>query len=618
MTNEFDAREHTPAPRTRRRDARLREAGSEGGLPQPRVRRETFIPARGTAASTGESDTPEGLAGAGVSGSTDAPLAEAVQVPAAPAAPAPVTAAPRTHTTAGLTRRQLRAQWEAERLRQEQERAQAMSQAAASSPVSSSSEQPEPTRVSPAPDAHPAIDSKVSTAATAQPAGAPIAQPASEGNIAPAAEPEAISPAASLAAADRATEPATRLLPIAPPAADATEPDDVEWERDEDPDVLIDRSRLHDEADHHDDPEALFALGEHHEPPKRRLGLGCLFSLILVGLLLGVAAVGWMTVGPQIMAKLEPKDYSASESDRQPVEFHVESGDTGDTIAAKLVKQGIIKSTQSFYDAAHTLVDEPVFQPGTFPLTTKMRAIDAINVLKDPKNLIQGKVTIPEGTRMEVAFDLISKQTKVKKADLEAAAKNVKAYGLPPEATSLEGFLFPTTYDFGPTETAEGVLKTMVGKTKAALDAAGVPAEKRWDVIRLASVVEREAGNAQDAAKVARVFLNRNAKNMPWQSDATITYWTKHTDRVDTTDAERADAANPYNTYVHNGTVVAPISNPGEVTIRAAAHPADGPWLYFVTVNPTTGETAFSTTLAEHEANAAKFNEWLRNHPRNT
>ena len=99
------------------------------------------------------------------------------------------------------------------------------------------------------------------------------------------------------------------------------------------------------------------------------------------------------------------------------------------------------------------------------------------------------------------------------------------------------------------------------------------------------------------------------------QSDATVAYGTGNTHRVSTSDAERADAANVYNTYVHPGMVAGPISNPGDIAIDAAVNPADGPWVYFVTWNLDTGETIFSETFEEHEVAVAKWLAWMADHP---
>ena len=155
------------------------------------------------------------------------------------------------------------------------------------------------------------------------------------------------------------------------------------------------------------------------------------------------------------------------------------------------------------------------------------------------------------------------------------------------------------------------MLQTLVDRQFEALDTAGVPADQRWKTIVLASIVQREAGsNLEDFPKVARVFQNRLDQGMNLESDATVAYGTGNTHTVWTTDAERADASNLYNTYANPGLPVGPIGNPGDVAINAAIHPADGTWLFFVPVNLATGETVFSTTAEEHEAAVAQLQDW--------
>jgi UPF0755 protein len=115
------------------------------------------------------------------------------------------------------------------------------------------------------------------------------------------------------------------------------------------------------------------------------------------------------------------------------------------------------------------------------------------------------------------------------------------------------------------------------------------------------------------------VFYNRLDPNQ-WESgrlesDATVAYGTGNTHLVTTTDAERQDANNPYNTYLHPGLPVGPISNPGDLAIDATLHPAEGSWLFFVTWNLDTGETIFSSTIDEHDAGVKKWLDWMKEHP---
>ena len=114
-------------------------------------------------------------------------------------------------------------------------------------------------------------------------------------------------------------------------------------------------------------------------------------------------------------------------------------------------------------------------------------------------------------------------------------------------------------------------------------------------------------------AKVARVLDNRLAINMPLQLDTTVNYANGKTG-LTTTPQDRQNPS-PYNTYVHPGLPPGPIGNPGEDAIKAVLTPAQGDWLFFVVVNPDTGETRFATTAEEHQANVAIFQQWLREHP---
>ena len=94
-----------------------------------------------------------------------------------------------------------------------------------------------------------------------------------------------------------------------------------------------------------------------------------------------------------------------------------------------------------------------------------------------------------------------------------------------------------------------------------------------------------------------------------------MAYGTGNTHLVTTTDEERGDAGNAYNTYVHEGLPVGPISNPGDLALDAAVNPADGAWLFFVTVDLDSGETTFSDTFAQHQEAVAQWQAWMREHP---
>lgn len=358
----------------------------------------------------------------------------------------------------------------------------------------------------------------------------------------------------------------------------------------------------------------------HDDPPKRkrRWVRPLIVFVVIFAVLGGMAGAAYAVFQPQVAAlvdKFAPKDDDYSGSGTGEVLFTIVSGDTGSDIATKLHKAGITKSYDAFYSLLLRQSSEVEFQPGVFKLAKQMSAQSALVALQDPVSRVQNTAVIPEGTAAVDALQIVSEQAGISLDELKAAAAKPADFGLPPEAKSLEGFLFPATYTFGPGTTAHDAIKTMVDRMFQALDQAGVAPAHRWKTIVLASVVQREAGLREDYPKVARVFMNRLAQGWKLQSDATVAYGTGNTHRVETTDAERADASNPYNTYAHEDLPVGPISNPGDLAIDAVVHPADGTWMFFVTWNLDTGETIFSTTEAEHEAAVEKWQQWMKDHP---
>ena len=352
---------------------------------------------------------------------------------------------------------------------------------------------------------------------------------------------------------------------------------------------------------------------DHHDPekPTRRGPWGCLIGLVVVAAL--VAGAFFFLQGPitSIIERFTPAaDFTGTGTGE--VVFMIHEGDTGADISQNLVDEGVTASYDAFYDLLLEQSPEPEFHPGAYQLAEEMSAQAALDALVDPASKLENTFVIPEGTALPDALVAISEGAGIPLEELQAAAAEPpSAYGLPAEATTLEGFLFPATYTLDPGMDAHGVLQTLVDRQFEALDTAGVPADQRWKTIVLASIVQREAGsNLEDFPKVARVFQNRLDQGMNLESDATVAYGTGNTHTVWTTDAERADASNLYNTYANPGLPVGPIGNPGDVAINAAIHPADGTWLFFVPVNLATGETVFSTTADEHEAAVAQLQEW--------
>ncbi len=372
---------------------------------------------------------------------------------------------------------------------------------------------------------------------------------------------------------------------------------------------------------------SIFGDAEHRPPPhpprvrrsqrRRRRGRRLLVLVVAIAIV-AAAGVGAFTVLRPVVASLTAgNDYPGPGTGTVQVTVH--DGDSGRAIAAALQKAGVVKTPKAFLDAAAADPRSASIQPGTYALRQKMSGKEALAVLVDPKNRTVPRVTIREGLWMNETFAALSKGTGTPVADYERAAKDPAALGLPAAAKgNLEGWLFPSTYEFPDKASAAEQLRTMVAKTASVLAAVGVPGAEQERTLVVASIVEGEVSGQGDRGKVARVIENRLRTSGPptfglLQMDSTVHYAVHQRGRAGTTDADRRSTS-PYNTYRHKGLPPAPINSPGEASIRAAAHPTPGPWLFFVTVNPDTGETRFATTKAEHDRYAALFNSWCKEH----
>ncbi|MBO1766234.1 endolytic transglycosylase MltG [Allobranchiibius sp. GilTou38] len=295
------------------------------------------------------------------------------------------------------------------------------------------------------------------------------------------------------------------------------------------------------------------------------------------------------------------------------VTITVAPGDSGTAIGETLQKAGVVKSASSFTALAANNSKFAALQPGTYRLRRHMSSADALDVLLDPKAKVSGGVTIPEGLWATEIYSRLSQATKVPLADYTKVP--VASLGLPAAARGrVEGYLFPSTYDFPKGASAQTQLQAMVTRFKQEVASLGIPQSRLAKVTIVASLVEAEASRAQDGPKVARVVDNRIARGMPLQLDSTVNYLLHRRGKVTTSNGER-DSSSPYNTYRSAGLPPGPIDNPGLASLRAAYQPAAGPWLYFVTVNLATGETVFASDSTGHAAAVRRFQAWCTAHP---
>jgi len=299
-----------------------------------------------------------------------------------------------------------------------------------------------------------------------------------------------------------------------------------------------------------------------------------------------------------------PADYSGAGSGSVVVEVH--DGDTLSRIGERLQKAGVVESVGAFTSAADANNRARLIGPGFYRLHRHMKASLALTLMLEPSSLVADRVTITEGMRMDAILLAVSAKAHISLQSLKNAAANPSALGVPAwgRGHSLEGFLFPATYDFAPNTTAVQALTAMVSRFNQAASSVDLVAQAAarhmtpYSVLTLASIVQREGRLDSDFPTIAQVFENRLARGMTLGSDATLYYIKPLGYGTLTASDLRIDS--PYNTRLHKGLPPTPIVSPGELALRAVLHPTVGDYLYFVTIDKA-GHAAFARTDAEFQ-----------------
>ncbi len=343
----------------------------------------------------------------------------------------------------------------------------------------------------------------------------------------------------------------------------------------------------------------------HRRAPGRAIAIITL-CLVIIGAI-GAAFLLAQRVG-------EVQDYPGPGSGE--VSVVVARGDSLREIGSHLVEADVVQSLEAFLNAA---ANEPKAQsigPGRYTLLRQMSGSAALALMLDPASRAESRLVLPEGLRLEETINLASSATNLPEEDFTKALENTKDLALPKWSDGRpEGFMFPATYDLAGDETASEVLDTLVGRFDEA--SSSIDLENRaedvgltpYEVVILASLLEAEAKPA-DFAKVARVIYNRLDQGMPLQLDSTVGYALGVDDL--TLSEEQLNVDSPYNTYRYPGLPPRPINSPGEAALEAALAPAKGKWLYFVTVNPETGETKFAKSYARFLELKQEFQDYVK------
>ncbi len=357
-------------------------------------------------------------------------------------------------------------------------------------------------------------------------------------------------------------------------------------------------------------------------------------SLVLIGVL-----AGW-GIHRVLRYPDEPHEGSGKE-----VEVEIRIGMSFPAVASLLDSKGVIDRPTWFRLFAMWEGKTTSIKPGKYVFPDNLPPRKVLAKLLEGVKEVTTKVTFPEGKTMLEFFALLEEAKVAKAAELEQLARDKEFLGrYSITGDTVDGYLFPDTYQFRVNEKPQAVLERLINRhrevwnelvTKHPRDTAKLKDKLGWtdrEILTMASIVEKEAIEASERPRIAQVFINRltspSFKPKKLQTDPTIRYgcmvpvqkspacqaWHEPClkegkpmgcDRLHR--AQLDDRDNPYNTYAHEGLPPGPISNPGRASIEATLSPDGSDYFYFVASSRGSRSHAFAKTVAEHERNVKKY-----------
>lgn len=336
--------------------------------------------------------------------------------------------------------------------------------------------------------------------------------------------------------------------------------------------------------------------------------------------IIAIALIGSISSYFYISNALKPVD----PDNKKAVKIELPIGSNIDTISQTLEDKGVIRNAKIFKYYTK-FKNASGFQAGTYQIPPSMSIDDIIKSLKTGKVYRKAdlQITIPEGLTLDQIGNIIAKNTDytskefMKLVTNEKFIKEMKAK-YPETVTKdingkdirykLEGYLYPSTYDFFTKKpTLEEIVEKMIAQTDAIVRSYEPQLKELGmtphEFLTFASLLEREATAQTDRETIASVFNNRIEQGMPLQTDPTVLYALgEHKDRVLYKDLE---VKNPYNTYLNKGLPPGPIANAGRASLDATVDPAKTKYLYFVADKD--GNNHFAETYSEHQNNVVKY-----------
>ncbi|MGD8387906.1 MAG: endolytic transglycosylase MltG [Desulfobacteraceae bacterium] len=287
--------------------------------------------------------------------------------------------------------------------------------------------------------------------------------------------------------------------------------------------------------------------------------------------------------------------------------FVVQDGWSLKDATAELERRHIIRNRSFFRLWARIQGAGRSIRAGEYRIGPHMTPVQILDMLTKGAVITHG-VTVPEGYTAEQIGVLLEQRGWGTRSDFMALFSDrafLEAQGLP--GPTLEGYLYPDTYQFARGISARRIAETMIKRFRQVFEPlrsqAAIKGLSLRDVVTLASIVEKETGRADERPLIASVFLNRLKRGMRLESDPTVIYGIEAFDGNLTRKDLRTKT--PYNTYRIRGLPPGPIANPGEAALRSVLYPADTDYLFFVSRND--GSHQFSKTLAEHNRAVRKF-----------
>ncbi|QYH20402.1 endolytic transglycosylase MltG [Corynebacterium aquatimens] len=350
-------------------------------------------------------------------------------------------------------------------------------------------------------------------------------------------------------------------------------------------------------------------------------------AVLVASILVIIGLIAWIAVA----RNGEAGDFEGAGNGQEEI-VEIAEGSTLSQLGPELEERGIVKTNSAFQTAAANNPKADSIHPGFYRLQGEMSAASAVDALLDPANKITPLQVYGGATLMDV--NVLGGQTRlgilsmiqdvtchgnntdcvdIEKLNKVAANADASALGVPAwaldvvearkgDAKRLEGLIAPGEYIIDPGASAEEILTDLITRSAKQYEDTGIVDRAKnvglspYELLVAASLVEREAP-AGEFDKVARVILNRLAAPMRLEFDSTVNYGLPSVE-VATTDADR-QRVTPWNTYAMDGLPQTPISSPSIEAIEAMENPADGNWLFFVTVDKD-GTTVFNETFEQH------------------